>query len=165
MDFFDKFRPGEIIAVLAIVGGVLIVLVAIVGGVWYANARNRHDAMLRREMLDRGMSAAEIEQAMRGFGQPAAAEVSSADSLWYDAELAKHLASVEEGKYSPQTIEFVLSVFRPIPAKEKDAVYNAIWGMIDDDAGEEQLLAAVRALCRPAETREFASNDSLEMRR
>jgi hypothetical protein len=150
MEFFNRFNPKELIAIIAILSVVVVVLVAIIAGVWYASSRNRHDASLRREMLDRGMSAAEIEQAMRGFAGPLIGSTTTHQVRWYDAEIGKSLAS-SGVLYSPQTIEYVMSAFRNVPDAEKQAVYNAIEGMISEEATEDRLLAAVRSLCRPGD--------------
>ena len=177
MDFLDKIGQGQIIPLVAIVAGAIVGIIAIVAGCLTSNARTRQDADLRRNMLDRGMSAAEIEQAMRGFGAPAVDQASIEDALWYDGELAKLLTVSQDrdgARYSPEAIDLLIRSFRPLPANEKESIFNAIQGMIEEKAGEEQIVAAVRGLCRlgdrpgqakrPYDSGELAANLPLAMR-
>lgn len=179
MDFLDKIGQGQIIPVIAIVVGGIVGIVAIIAGCLTSHSRTRQDAELRKNMLDRGMSAAEIEQVMHGFGASADAQESAEDALWYDGELAKMLAVPKNGRnaepYSSDAISAVLRAFRALSANEKAAIYNSIQEMIEAGAGEEQLVAAVRGLCRvndrpPTEPRrefdssEMTANLPLELR-
>jgi len=178
MDFLDRIGQGQIIPVIAIIVGGLVGIVAIVSGCLTANSRVRHDAELRKNMLDRGMSASEVETAMRNFGVSCGSQGSIEDGLWYDGELAKFLA-VPHGKsgisYSPEAIDYMLRAFRELSPNEKETIFNSIQEMIEAGAGEEQLVAAVRGLCRTSErpiaepartfnSSEMAANLPLEMR-
>jgi hypothetical protein len=137
----------------------------------------KHDAELRKNMLDRGMSAADVELAMRGFGTAVGVQSSSEDSLWFDGELAKCLAVPHRKSgmlYSPETIDYVLRTFRGVSGNEKESIFNAVNEMIAGDAGDEQLIAAVRGLCRVTDwpvgprrhvdSNEMAANLPLELR-
>lgn len=181
MDLLDKIGQNQLIPLVAIVTGAIVGIIAIVSGCLISHAKVRQDAELRRNMLDRGISAAEIEQAMRGFGAPVADQESLEDALWYDGELAKLLTTSKTkdgGAYSPEAIDLVLRSFRLLPANEKESIFGSIQGMIEASAGEEQLVAAVRGLCRtndrpnsslPNRTfdsgGDLAANLPLEMRR
>jgi hypothetical protein len=55
-DLLTHFKPGEIIGLLAVAGGLLIALSAVVGGFWH-QARL---TALKQDMVSRGMSADEI---------------------------------------------------------------------------------------------------------
>jgi len=55
-DVLTHFKPGELIALVAVAGGMLIALTAILGGFWH-QARL---TALKHEMVGRGMSADEI---------------------------------------------------------------------------------------------------------
>lgn len=55
-DLMSKFSSGELIAVIAIVGGISCAVVAIVADYWF----KFQQTVLKREMLARGMSAEEI---------------------------------------------------------------------------------------------------------
>ena len=56
-EMLPYFKPGEIIALVAVAGGLLIPLTAILGGFWY---RARLVAF-KQDMVGRGMSPAEIQ--------------------------------------------------------------------------------------------------------
>ena len=55
-ELFSNFKPGETIALVSVVGGLLIPIFAIIGSAWN---RSRLTA-LKRDMIERGMSAEEI---------------------------------------------------------------------------------------------------------
>ena len=56
-EFLSRFNPGELIGLVAVVGGMLIGVIAIVAHYWHQNRL----AELKQEMLNRGMSAEEIK--------------------------------------------------------------------------------------------------------
>lgn len=161
MDFLDKIGQGQIVPVLAITLGALVGAIAIISGCLTAHARLRHDAELRKNMLDRGMSAAEVEVAMRGFGAAAASTLTVEEGLAYDGELAKSLAV---SHYSPEAIDYILRAFHSVPANEKESICTAIQEMAEEKVGEDQLIAAVRGLCRAGEARRpFNSSAAAEV--
>jgi hypothetical protein len=59
-DLLSRFEPGEFIGLVAVAGGLLCGLSAIVMGIWHEVRRTEINAALKRDMLDRGMSAEEI---------------------------------------------------------------------------------------------------------
>lgn len=59
-EFLTHFKPGEIIGLVAVAGGLLVPLTAILGGIWH---RGRVVA-LKRDMVNRGMTAEEIQAVM-----------------------------------------------------------------------------------------------------
>jgi hypothetical protein len=59
-EIFRHFEPGQIIGLVAVGGGLLIPIFAVLGGVWN---RGRIIA-LKRDMVERGMSADEIQQVL-----------------------------------------------------------------------------------------------------
>jgi hypothetical protein len=56
VDLLTHFKPGEIIGLVAVAGGLLIAMSAVVGGFWF-QARL---TALKQDMVSRGMSADEI---------------------------------------------------------------------------------------------------------
>jgi hypothetical protein len=60
-DFLSRVDGGELIAILSVVGGMLIALVGIAAGVWHKVKSEQIAADLKKDMLDRGMSAEEIK--------------------------------------------------------------------------------------------------------
>lgn len=61
VELLSKFTPGELIALVAIVGGLICGTVTIVAIYWYSIRKSETEAKLKTEMLDRGMSAEEIQ--------------------------------------------------------------------------------------------------------
>jgi hypothetical protein len=59
-EFLSRFSGGELIAVIAITGGLIIVLVIMVADYWHRIRKAEIAAKLKQDMLDRGMSAEEI---------------------------------------------------------------------------------------------------------
>jgi hypothetical protein len=54
-----------IIPVIAVAGGLLVAIVAIVCGTWHKNRKAEMEIALKQDMLNRGMSAEEIERVIR----------------------------------------------------------------------------------------------------
>jgi hypothetical protein len=64
-EFLDRLSGGEIIGLAAVIVGPLIAIVAIVMANWRRVRVAEIDAALKQQMLDKGMSAAEIEQVLQ----------------------------------------------------------------------------------------------------
>ena len=54
---------------IAVIMGCLIPIAAILGDFWYKAQKNKHDNDLKRGMLERGMSAEEIERVISAGGK------------------------------------------------------------------------------------------------
>jgi hypothetical protein len=65
-EIVTHFKPGEIIALVAVIGGLMIPLAAILGGFWY-NARL---TAFKQDMFNRGMSPAEIQSVLTAGNKP-----------------------------------------------------------------------------------------------
>jgi hypothetical protein len=63
-DFITQIGFGPFIGLVAVVGGLLIPLVAIIGGLLYKHRKLQVEAALKQQMIERGMSAAEIKEVM-----------------------------------------------------------------------------------------------------
>lgn len=59
-EVLSKFDSGELIGLVAVVGGLLCGIIAIVMGCWLELRRTETSAALKQDMLNRGMSADEI---------------------------------------------------------------------------------------------------------
>jgi hypothetical protein len=70
-EFLSRLNSGDAIALVSISGGMLIGLLSIVAGVWHKVRSEEIAANLKRDMLDRGMSADEIKTVLEA-GRPAA---------------------------------------------------------------------------------------------
>jgi hypothetical protein len=62
-------NPGALIALVAILSGALIALVAVLAGNWAGVRRAEVEASLKQDMLNRGLSAADIERILRASSQ------------------------------------------------------------------------------------------------
>jgi hypothetical protein len=60
MDLLSRMDSGELIGIVAVVGGLLIALVAIIAGSWVKVRRAEIAAALKQDMLNRGLSAEDI---------------------------------------------------------------------------------------------------------
>jgi hypothetical protein len=60
-EYLSKFNGGELIAVIAIVGGLICGVIVMIGEFWRRIRKAEIDAKLKTDMLDRGMSAEEIK--------------------------------------------------------------------------------------------------------
>lgn len=63
-EVLSKFNAGEIIGLVAVTGGLLCGLLAIVMGIWHENRKTEVNAVLKQDMLNRGMSADEIRMVL-----------------------------------------------------------------------------------------------------
>jgi hypothetical protein len=64
LELLSKFDSGEIIGLVAVVGGLLCGICAIVMGCWLEIRRAELSAALKQDMLNRGMTADEIQTVM-----------------------------------------------------------------------------------------------------
>jgi hypothetical protein len=60
LEFLSRFDGGELIAIIAIAGGLLVGLVVMIADYWHRIRKAEIAAKLKHDMLDRGMSAEEI---------------------------------------------------------------------------------------------------------
>jgi hypothetical protein len=63
-DLLSQFGVGAFIAVIAVIGTFLIPIAAIIGGLIYKHRKLQVEAALKHEMIERGMSADEIQQVL-----------------------------------------------------------------------------------------------------
>jgi len=130
---------------LSVIGlGALIAIVAIIAAHWSEVRRAEADAVLKQDMLQRGMTADEIERVLRASQAPAApktvveATPSGVATLMakegYDGDnMAAVLATLEERG-------------RHLTADE----FTAVRAMIKEGYDGDQIVVMVRALPRPA---------------
>jgi hypothetical protein len=63
-EILSKFTAGEFVGLVAVAGGCLVAIVAIAGGIWAKVRHTEMAAMLKHDMLARGMSAQEIQMVL-----------------------------------------------------------------------------------------------------
>jgi hypothetical protein len=69
-ELLSKLGPEEILILALILGVSVVGLAAILGGFWYHSRRLAVDAALKREMLQQGKSAEEIERVLQATSFP-----------------------------------------------------------------------------------------------
>ena len=70
-DVFARFHPDELIGLTAVVGGFLVVLTWIAAHSWRKVRQVEAETALKNELVQRGLSVADIERVMRA-GRPRA---------------------------------------------------------------------------------------------
>ncbi|HEY4232883.1 MAG TPA: hypothetical protein VGM76_05640 [Lacipirellulaceae bacterium] len=68
-EFMSRLSSGDAIALVAISGGMLVGILSIAAGIWHKVRSEEIAANLKRDMLDRGMSADEIKTVLEA-GRP-----------------------------------------------------------------------------------------------
>jgi len=119
------------------------VIVAVVGSIaknWRRIQESEHAAALKQGMIERGMSADEIERVLRAGPGPAENEAIDDTS-----ELATKLA---EHGVSGQEMEEILTAYCNARPAAKKTLSQTVIAMVDGGATSEQILAAARALSR-----------------
>jgi hypothetical protein len=116
-DFLAKFNAGEIIGLAAVLIGPLVAIVAVISTQWRKVRIAEMEAALKQQMLDKGMTADQIEQVMCASHQPNGKPVALTGNEGLDkAALAQRM--VEQG-YDGEDIERVLKAYQPA-GKELD---------------------------------------------
>jgi len=78
-ELLSRFEAGELIGLVAVVGGLLCGIVAMVTHFLHANRKAEINAALKQEMLNRGMSADDIRVVLDA-GTPASPRRKASDS-------------------------------------------------------------------------------------
>jgi hypothetical protein len=60
-DYLMRFSPGEMIAIVSVVGGLFVIMFAIGADVWHRARKLEIETKFKQELLDRGLSADEIK--------------------------------------------------------------------------------------------------------
>jgi SOS response regulatory protein OraA/RecX len=108
-EFLSKFDGGELIGLITVLGGVCIAVIALVANQWRRVRVAELEAGLKQQMIDRGMSPAEIEQLLAASQDGKAQIVSTGDEAADKAALAQRM--VDNG-YEAKDIERVLSAYQ-----------------------------------------------------
>jgi hypothetical protein len=111
-ELLGKFEAGELITLAAVVGGALVAIIAFVSHQWGKVRVAEMDTALKQQMLEKGMSAAEIEQVMKVTKAPTETKVGLAQMM------------IEHG-YEGEDIERVVKA------------YNERSGLPDEKPAEE----------------------------
>jgi hypothetical protein len=132
-----------IITVSLIFGGwIIVAVVKAVTNNWRKIHESEHQAVLKQSMIERGMGADDIERVLRAG--PDSFDKGAGDAA---TELSKELA---EHSVPAPAMEQILNAFRSANPGDRKVLSNTVSAMLNGGADSEQVLAAVRALTRPA---------------
>jgi hypothetical protein len=113
-EFLAKFNAGQIIGLVAVLIGPVIAVVAILATQWRRVRIAEMEGALKQQMLDKGMSAAEIVQVMNAGPEPCWTGSSAISASGNEAQDRAALVQrmVDEG-YEGADIERVLKAYQP----------------------------------------------------
>ena len=113
-EFLAKWNAGEFIGLVAVLIGPMIAVVAIIASQWRRVRIAEMEGGLKQQMLDKGMSAAEIEQVMKaGIG-------ASGNEAQDRGVLVQRM--VDEG-YEGADIERVLKAYQPSAKQAEEKAF------------------------------------------
>ena len=142
---WDLLKPGswnapDVIILFVMLGIFLTAIVATITVSWSRVRREEIRSNSMRELLDRGMS---MEQVERLVGVPAD-ERNPAQGKELEAQFASLLV---QNEIAAPTLERVLRIYQSTDPATKKAVYDSLEEIVGSSPSEEQLVAAVKALC------------------
>jgi hypothetical protein len=143
-EFFSGWRPSHIIGLVAVVSTFLTIMVVAVAAFWYCHRKAVLIAEQKHDFLERGFNVDQIERLLRA-PTPSAQEAAASEKA-VEGNLASILVQYEVPAAS---IEQIMKMFQSVEPASKQAVCDSIQEMLDSEAADEQLLAAIRHLCRP----------------
>jgi hypothetical protein len=113
-EFLAKFNAGQFIGLTAVIVGPMIAVVAIIATQWRRVRIAEMEGALKQQMLDKGMSAAEIEQVMKAGQEPMLKPPVVIGATGNEAQDRAALVQrmVDEG-YEGADIERVLKAYQP----------------------------------------------------
>ncbi len=111
-DFLADFSPGQLIGFVAVVGGLTLAGIAVIATQWRRVRVAEMHACLKQQMLDKGMSAAEIEQVMKA--NPDSKEDGEVSLTGNEAvDKAALVQRMVDNGYEGADIERVLKAYQP----------------------------------------------------
>jgi len=166
-DILSKFDSGDFIGLVAVIGGFLVAAIYLIVDQWRRVRLTEMEAALKQQMLDKGMSAVDIEQVLRASrksGKKGAAGKETSDK----SSLANNL--IENG-YEGQDIERVLKALpdqpnRPGPEAPRDSALEGkialVEKMVENGYEVDDIIRILNAFPdqpqRPVEEKEPVTN-------
>jgi Na+-translocating ferredoxin:NAD+ oxidoreductase RnfG subunit len=118
IEFLSRFNGGELIALTSVIMGPVMIAIIVVASQWRKVRVAELEVILKQQMVDKGMSAAEIEQVMKASNDPGEVSVTSTGNEAQDkAALVQRM--VDQG-YEGEDIERVLKAYQPAAKKPED---------------------------------------------
>jgi hypothetical protein len=120
---------------------IIIAVVSTLAKNWRKVHESEHAAALKQSMIERGMSADEIERVLRAGPVTGASEATPAADQ--STELAGHLA---EHKVAAPTLGSILAEYRKADPATRKIFMEMIVHMLDSGAKGDQVLSALQAM-------------------
>jgi hypothetical protein len=119
VEFLSRFNGGELIALTSVIMGPLMIAIIVVASQWRKVRVAEVEGALKQQMVDKGMSAAEIEQVMKANSDPKTiyVPIPGGNEAQDKADLVQRM--VDEG-YQGEDIERVLKAYQPTAKKPED---------------------------------------------
>ena len=144
MEMLAGWHAGPVIGLVAVLGFFIWMIVLSITDGWTKVRLAELEAEQKREYLQRGLSVEEIERLLR-----ASRKLGKGAGPVNEQELEANLASLlVQHEVSAEAMEPVLRAYQAADPAAKKAIHDAIAEMLDSEPEEEQLVTAVRALCR-----------------
>jgi hypothetical protein len=144
LDFLKQgnWDPQAILALICLVGLLLTGIVVTITVAWSHVRREEIRANLKRDMIDRGVPIDQIERLI-------GVSTSSGEPV-NEKELEAQFASLlVQNEVPGPTMQRLLCAYQATDASTKAAVYSSLEEILGSEPNEEQLVAAVTALCPP----------------
>jgi hypothetical protein len=132
--------PGILTVTFLFGGGIIVTIITTLSNNWRKVQESEHLATLKQSMVERGMSADEIERVLRA-GPANENEVDDTTAL--STKLVEHNVQTKD-------MEQILNVFCAADAGTRITLARSVVAMLDNGAQSDQVLVAVRALSRQA---------------
>ena len=143
LEFFSTWHPGAVTALVAVASLFLTIIVAILSGNWRRVRQTEIAASLKRELIQQGYPVEQIGQLVNA---PLDDEDETVNQKGREWQLAALLVRHE---VSGEAMEGLLRTYQATDAATRKAVYDSVEEMLEAGGNEEQVMAAVRALCPP----------------
>jgi hypothetical protein len=124
-------------------GSALITLINSLAKHWRKVRESEHQAALKQSLVERGMSVEEIERIVRAAPESHELEADETPVV----QLTKNLA---EQEVPPEALEEILRAFHASDPATQRTLAHTVAALCENGAKAEHILAAVRALARPA---------------
>jgi hypothetical protein len=134
--------PGILTVTFIFGGWIIVAVVARVAKNWRMIHESEHAAALKQSMIERGMSADEIERVLRATPAGPFDESGSGEAKDISKKLAEHSVPAP-------AVEQILGAFRTASPGMRKTLAGTVVAMLDGGAKSDQVLAAVRAISRP----------------
>jgi len=124
-EILANFSPGQIIGLVAVTGGILLAAVSVMATQWRRVRIAELETALKQQMLEKGMSPAEIEKVVNASpGAEGGLVVSTGNENADRAVLVQRM--VDEG-YEGEDIERVLKAYQtPVKKPEEKPVAHQV---------------------------------------